>query len=121
MLVDVLVPDNVPTVTFINVSIIGGGSGGGPALLVNGINWISGTLGAYLVAAGDGSLVTPNIKPTNPINAFLPATLSLDPGATGFHVYEYTLRPADARAGRLAAGAGGDLQRRYARSGVCLE
>jgi hypothetical protein len=48
----------------------------------------SGTLGAFLVAAGEGSLVTPNIKPTNPIDAFLPATRAIDPGATGFHVYE---------------------------------
>jgi hypothetical protein len=90
MLVDVLVPDNVPTAGLhIGVGIISGGSGARDALLVNGgIDWTSGTLGAFLVAAGEGSLVTPNIKPTNPIDAFLPSTQAIDPGATGFHVYE---------------------------------
>jgi|SRR5215510_2270729 len=89
-MVDVLVPDNVPTAGLhIGVAIISGGSGVREALLVNGgIDWTSGMLGAFLVAAGEGSLVTPNIKPANPIDAFRPATLALDPGATGFHVYE---------------------------------
>jgi hypothetical protein len=47
----------------------------------------SGTLGDYLVASGN-SLVTPNIKPANPIDAFLPSTQALDPAATGFYVFE---------------------------------
>jgi hypothetical protein len=54
--------------------------------LLNTVDWTSDTLGAYLSASG--SLVTPNIKPTNPISAFLPSTQAIDPGATGFRVYE---------------------------------
>jgi hypothetical protein len=36
-------------------------------------------------------LVTPNIKPANPIDAFLPSTQALDPAATGFYVFETSL------------------------------
>jgi hypothetical protein len=38
-----------------------------------------------------GSYATPNIKPANPIDAFLPSTQALDPGATGFQVFEALL------------------------------
>src|SRR5262249_26904337 len=84
MLVEVLMPNNItPTGGGFGVSASGGskllpvGEGGG---------WTSGTLGGFLVA--HGSYVTPDIKPTNPINAFLPATLAFDPTATGYWVYE---------------------------------
>jgi hypothetical protein len=87
MLVEVLVPNNVPT-TDVQFYILILAPGGilGAHLLTPEPTWTSGTLGDYLSAYG--SLVTPSIKPTNPIDAFLPATQALDPGATGFHVYE---------------------------------
>ena len=89
MAIEVLVPDNVPTAGF-HAGIVftppTGGHGGIEGHLVSGADWTSGTLGAYLLTSG--SIATPNISPANPINAFLPATQALDPGATGFHVYE---------------------------------
>jgi hypothetical protein len=93
MLVDVLVPDNVSTAGLhIVVAIISGGGGVGSTEghLVSGGDWTSGALGAYFLATG-GSYATPNISPANPIDAFLPSTQALDPGATGFHVYEALL------------------------------
>jgi len=91
VVIDVLVPNNVPTTEFNNMSVVilsgGGGVGSTSLSLLSGSDWTSGTLGAYLVATGN-SFVTPNISPANPIGAFLPSTQALDPGATGFHVYE---------------------------------
>jgi hypothetical protein len=88
MLVDILVPNNIPLVPgSMVVAVIGGGTTA--ALPLFGGDWTSGTLGAFLVAGG--SLATPNIGPANPIGAFLPSTQALDPGATGFHVSEAIL------------------------------
>jgi hypothetical protein len=93
MLVDVLVPNSTPTAGFHVLVLIvsgGGGVGGVEAHLVSGNDWTSGTLAAYLLATG-ASVITPNISPPNPIGAYLPSTQALDPGATGFHVYEAML------------------------------
>ena len=57
------------------------------ASLVPGIPpgpWTSGNLVDYL---GD----VPGASPNNPIGAYLPSTQALDPGATGFNVYEADL------------------------------
>jgi hypothetical protein len=97
MLVDVLVPNNFPFAPefgpgSMNVTIISGGGGVGSTALLplpDGGDWTSGTLGAFLVA--HGSYATPNISPANPIDAFLPSTQALDPGATGFQVFEALL------------------------------
>jgi hypothetical protein len=87
MLIDVLVPNNVPTTdVHVIIGILTPGGILGGSLLTPEPTWTSGTLGDYLSASG--SQVTPNIKPTNPIGAFLPATQAIDPGATGFRVYE---------------------------------
>ena len=53
-------------------------------------SWTSGTLSAYFLATGR-SVATPNMSPANPISAFLPSTQALDPGASGFLVYEAPL------------------------------
>ena len=44
--------------------------------------WTSGKLAAYLGISA---------SPTNPIGAYLPSTQALDPGATGFFVYQVDL------------------------------
>jgi hypothetical protein len=86
--VDILVPDSNPAVpTYPGVVIVNFGGSGYGGFLVHSVPWTSGTLGDYLVASGN-SLVTPNIKPANPIDAFLPSTQALDPAATGFYVFE---------------------------------
>ena len=46
--------------------------------------WTSGTLEAFV---GD----VPGAAPANPLDAYLPSTQALDPGATGFKVYEADL------------------------------
>jgi hypothetical protein len=57
------------------------------------------------VASGH-SLITPNIKPANPIDAFLPSTQTLDPAATGFYVFESFLGGLYTLAQKGAAGTG---------------
>jgi hypothetical protein len=79
--VDVLVPNNEVT----NPSAISFALGGtltGTATLFNTSAWSSGQLDAYL---------TIKASPTNPIGAYLPSTQALDPGATGFFVYQVDL------------------------------
>jgi hypothetical protein len=46
--------------------------------------WTSGQLDAFLGISA---------SPTNPIGAFLPSTVALDPGATGFNVYQVDFGP----------------------------
>lgn len=46
--------------------------------------WTTGTLATFV---GD----VPGASPDNPIGAYLPSTQALDPGATGFNVYEANL------------------------------
>jgi hypothetical protein len=91
LLVDILVPDSIPPIKLTElhpgVVIVNFGGGGFGGVLVYSVPWTSGTLGDYLVASGN-SLITPNIKPANPIDAFLPSTQALDRAATGFYVFE---------------------------------
>jgi hypothetical protein len=78
LLVDVLVPNN---------ETVGGpfaitGAATATATLQPGIPvgaWTTGDLDAYLGISA---------SPANPIGAFLPSTQALDPGATGFFVYQ---------------------------------
>jgi hypothetical protein len=94
LVVDILVPNSIPPIKLTelhpNVGIVSGGSGIIEGHLLSGNSWTSGTLGAYFLATG-GSYATPSIKPANPIDAFLPSTQALDPGATGFYVFEALL------------------------------
>src|SRR5215472_10601250 len=81
-MVDILTPNNVaagPSFTLTGPS--------GTATLVPGIPpgpWTSGFLDAYLGLSA---------SPANPIGAYLPSTQALDPGATGFFVFQVNLGP----------------------------
>jgi len=84
LFVDVLVPNNedsAPT----KLSFALTGTLSGKAMLFNASAWTSGQLDAYLGAPLMGA------SPANPIGAFLPSTQALDPGATGFFVYQVDL------------------------------
>ena len=61
------------------LSLVVTGTYGGTAVLDSLTPWTSGQLDAYLGFSA---------SPTNPIGAFLPSTVALDPGATGFYAYE---------------------------------
>jgi hypothetical protein len=84
LFVDVLVPNNEDLIPS-NLSFALTGTLTGTATLFNTSPWASGQLDAYL-----GTPIT-GAKPANPIGAFLPSTLALDPGATGFFVYQVDL------------------------------
>jgi hypothetical protein len=58
------------------------GTASGTANLFSSTAWTSGQLDAYLGISA---------SPTNPIGAYLPSTQSLDPGATGFFVFQAAL------------------------------
>jgi hypothetical protein len=76
-LMDVLVPDNKalpPSFAITGPS--------GTATLFSATPWTSGNLDSYLGISA---------SPANPIGAFLPSTQALDPGATGFFVFQVDL------------------------------
>ena len=81
---DVLVPNNEDSNPS-KLSFALGGTLSGTANLFSSSAWTSGKLDAYLGTPIMGA------KPANPIGAFLPSTMSLDPGATGFYVYQVNL------------------------------
>jgi hypothetical protein len=74
----VLTPNNEPGPASFAVT----GTLTGTATLFSATPWTSGDLASYL-----GISASPN----NPIGAYLPSTQSLDPGATGFFVYQVDL------------------------------
>jgi hypothetical protein len=79
--VDVLVPNNVALPPSFALT----GTLSGTATKVAGIPpgpWTSGQLDAYLGISA---------SPTNPIGAYLPSTQAVDPGATGFFVFQVDL------------------------------
>jgi hypothetical protein len=76
--VDLLVPNNESHASSYAIT----GTLSGTANLFSPTAWTSGQLDAYLGI---------NASPTNPIGAFLPSTQMLDPGATGFFVYQVDL------------------------------
>lgn len=78
---EILVPDNYsPSGGFAVTGINGYPSG--TANLVSGTAWTTGDLAGYLGITA---------QPNNPIGAYLPTTDALDPGATGFSVYQLVL------------------------------
>ena len=81
LFVEFLVANNT-TINPLSVSFLTGGTGTVSASLVSTTAWNSGDLADYL---GFGSS---NTNPANPIGAFLPTTQAIDPGATGFYVYQ---------------------------------
>ena len=78
LILDVLVPNNEAKPA--NFAITGTLSG--TATLFSATAWTSGDLASYL-----GISASPN----NPIGAYLPSTQALDPGATGFFVFQVNL------------------------------
>ncbi len=77
-LVEVLAPNNEAHPASFAVS----GTLSGTATLFNATPWTSGDLASYLGISA---------SPANPIGAYLPSTQGLDPGATGFFVYQVGL------------------------------
>ena len=75
LLLDVLEPNNEAHPASFAIT----GSNSGTASLFSATPWTSGQLDAYLGISA---------SPTNPIGAYLPSTQALDPGATGFFVYQ---------------------------------
>jgi hypothetical protein len=76
--VDLLVPNNESHASSYAIT----GTLSGTATLFSATAWTSGQLDAYLGISA---------SPANPIDAFLPSTQALDPGATGFFVYQVDL------------------------------
>jgi len=79
--VDVLVPNNEASSPS-SMSFALSGTLSGTATLFSTTPWTSGALDSYL---------TISASPSNPIGAYLPSTQTLDPGATGFFVYQANL------------------------------
>jgi hypothetical protein len=77
-LLDVLVPNNESKPASFAIT----GTHTGTATLFSATPWTSGQLDSYLGISGN---------PTNGIGAYLPSTQALDPGATGFFVYQVDL------------------------------
>jgi len=76
-----LVANNAAVDPF-SVSFLTGGTGTVSANLVSTTAWTSGDLADYLIFGSS------NTNPANPIGAYLPTTQAIDPGATGFFVYQ---------------------------------
>jgi hypothetical protein len=74
---DFLIPNNAPSPLSENFTLTGT-LVGTPALFSK-TPWTSNDLGVYLGI---------NASPNNPIGAYLPSTTAVDPGATGFFVYQ---------------------------------
>jgi hypothetical protein len=75
---DVLVPNNVPHPASFAIT----GTLSGTATLFSATAWTSGFLDVYLGISA---------SPSNPIGAYLPSTQALDPGASGFFVFQVDL------------------------------
>lgn len=80
-LIDVLAPNNEAHPASFALT----GTLAGTATLFSATPWTSGSLDAYLGISA---------SPSNPIGAYLPSTQALDPGATGFFVYQANLGAA---------------------------
>jgi PEP-CTERM motif len=83
LFMDVLVPNNAMNASALSFALTGTLSG--TASLFSPTAWSTGQLDSYLGITA---------SPTNPIGAYLPSTQSLDPGATGFFVYQVDLGTA---------------------------
>jgi hypothetical protein len=84
--IDVLIPDNEakPASFALDGRVFVGGplTNLGTATLFSATPWTSGFLDAYLGISA---------SPANPIGAYLPSTVAIDPGATGFFVFQADL------------------------------
>jgi hypothetical protein len=78
---DILLPNNYSQPSGFGITGING-YGSGTATEVSSTAWMTGDLAGYL-----GVKASPN----NPIGAYLPTTVTLDAGATGFYVYQLAL------------------------------
>jgi hypothetical protein len=78
LFIDILTPDNQTAGPSFSLT----GTSTATAVLFSATPWTSGQLDNYLGITA---------SPTNPIGAFLPSTQALDPGATGFFVYQANL------------------------------
>jgi len=76
--VDILTPNNQTAGASFTLT----GTSSGTATLFSATAWTSGQLDSYLGISA---------SPANPIGAYLPSTQALDPGATGFFVYQVNL------------------------------
>jgi len=76
--IDILIPNNFSGTGPYTIT----GALSGTATLFNSVAWTSGQLDSYL---GIGA------SPTNPIGAYLPATQTFQPTATGFFVFQANL------------------------------
>jgi len=81
LFVDILVPNNESSASSFAIT----GTLSGTATLFSATPWTSGDLASYL-----GISASPN----NSIGAYLPSTVGLDPGATGFFVFQANLGTA---------------------------
>jgi hypothetical protein len=81
LLIDILIPNNISLGT-LPASFAISGALTGTASLFSSTAWTSGQLDAYLSNPA---------SPTNPIGAYLPATQTYQPGATGFYVFQANL------------------------------
>lgn len=84
LILDVLAPNNEAQPTSFTLT----GTLSGTASLFSLKAWTTGQLDAYLGISA---------SPANPIGAYLPSTQALDPGATGFFVYQVNLGTATLR------------------------
>jgi len=78
LILDILTPNNEAAAASYAIT----GTLSGTATLFSTTAWTSGDLATYLGIAA---------SPANPIGAFLPSTVGLDPGASGFFVYQVNL------------------------------
>jgi hypothetical protein len=81
LLIDILTPNNQSAGPSFGLT----GTLSGTASLLAASPWTTGQLDSFLGISA---------SPTNPIGAFLPSTQALDPGATGFNVYQASFSPA---------------------------
>jgi len=81
LFIDILVPDSLAAPSSFTISG-GNPDTSGTAFLFNTTAWTSGELDDYLGISA---------SPTNSIGAFLPATLTFQPGADGYWVYQFAL------------------------------
>jgi hypothetical protein len=87
LLIDILVPDNEDPLSVRSGTFALTGTLAGTATLLGPTAWSTGDLDTYMSI---------DASPSNPIGAFLPSTVAVgvDPGATGFFVYQVDLGTA---------------------------
>jgi hypothetical protein len=78
LFIDILTPDNQTAGPSFTLT----GTSSATATLFSATPWTSGQLDSYLGISA---------SPSNPIGAYLPSTQAVDPGATGFFVYQANL------------------------------